>query len=98
VSATDDGWPDRAARLAHEIAILTHHATDLSAQYPESMWPRSGATNGSEREGAVAQRAFVAGIRFACDQMHGRAAELREQLDASDPVAKPEAPAEGAAP
>lgn len=91
-----DGWPDRAARLAHEIAILDHHATELSAQYPEGMWPRSGATNGSEREAAVAQRAFVAGIRFACDQMHGRAAELREQLDASDPVGKPEAPTGGA--
>lgn len=74
-------WPDRSARRAFEAEMLEHHAIELAARYPETIWPNAGRTDGTERDGAVAQQAFVAGVRFACDQLRGTAAEIRSDTD-----------------
>jgi hypothetical protein len=78
--SADEVWPDRHSRLIFEAQMLRHHAETLEARYPETIWPNSGSVQGSERDMHAAQAAFVAGIRFAANQLHGAVAEINDAI------------------
>jgi hypothetical protein len=71
-------WPDARSRRIFEAQMLSWHAEELERRYPETVWPASGGAGGTERDMHAAQAAFVAGIRFAAQYLHGA---VSEQLD-----------------
>jgi len=81
-------WPDARSRRIFEGQMLRHHAEQLEARYPATIWPTSGGVAGDERTVHAAQAAFVAGIRFAASQLHDAANELNDQVYALEEAAQ----------
>jgi hypothetical protein len=81
-------WPDARSRRIFEAQMLTWHAEELERRYPETIWPASGRAGGTEQEMRVAQAAFVAGIRFAAQQLHNAVGELRDRISELEEVSQ----------
>lgn len=82
-------WPDARSRRIFEASMLSWHAEELERRYPETIWPTSGRAGGTEHDMHVAQAAFVAGIRFAAQQLHNAVSELNDRIAELEAAATP---------